>query len=387
MTAKKILIVGGGIAGLTLAVLAGRRGCAVTVLESMAQFNDGGYVIGVWKNGCTVLWDMGLGEQVESTGRQSAYQLLSDEKGRELKRTDLSRLASKHGSAVRFMTRGTLHKILQNALSDTTNIHFNRSVAELRPDHNHVVVRDTAGEEDTFDIVVGSDGIHSTTRKLLFHHDAVLRHNAVFYYGAAVCKDWNKPLLGDVEMLGRGTFLGVYPVSDDECGFYAALYPGGQFLSEPAESVLRREFADFGWQAPALLRDLRPPIFGDWIQETAPSQWSRGRCVLIGDAAHALLPTTGQGISLALEDAFLLDQTLAQTSNDHDALARAWATFEQRRRARIEPIRRRSRRINLINRLATRNNPLFCRFRNALVRMSLGSAKERRLDKFFSRNV
>ena len=151
MTAKKILIVGGGIAGLTLAVLAGRRGCAVTVLESKAQFNDGGYVIGVWKNGCTVLWDMGLGEQVESTGRQSAYQLLSDEKGRELKRTDLN--------------------------------------------------------------------------------------------------------------------------------------PGGQFLSEPAESVLRREFA------------------------------------------------------------------------------------------------------NLINRLATRNNPLFCRFRNALVRMSLGSAKERRLDKFFSRNV
>lgn len=388
MAIKNILIIGGGIAGLALAGLASKRGCAVTVWEAAKNFKDGGYVIGIWKNGGEALREMGLASQVATTGFKSAYQLLADEKGNTLKHTDLSGLSDLHGDALRFMLRGALHGILQGTLTDNVTVRFNCSLAELKESNGTVYARTTNGETGAFDLVIGADGIRSTTRGLLFKKDSVIRHNAFFYYGSVSYRDWKTTLPGDVEMLGRGAFLGIYPYTSDECGFYAALYPGKAAAeSESSIELLRREFADFGWQVPALLRDLQPPIFGDWIQETAPPKWSCGRCILIGDAAHALLPTSGQGISMALEDALLLDKVLAKTENEDRALDAALTAFEQKRRARIAPVRRRSRRINLINRLATRSNPLFHHLRKVLARTGSGAGKARRLNKLFRREL
>lgn len=383
MAVKNILIIGGGIAGLALAGLAGKRGCAVTVWETAKNFKDGGYVIGIWKNGGNALQEMGLAPQIAAVGVRSAYQLLTDEKGNTLKRTDLDALSDQNSDAVRFMPRGALHGILQGALTDNVDIRFGCSPAELKEDNGKVYAHAANGETGVFDIVIGADGIGSATRGLLFKNDSIIRHNAFFYYGSVSYRDWKISLPGDIEMLGRGVFLGIYPYTADECGFYAALYPGKAAQSEAAIELLKRECAGFGWEIPGLLRNLRPPIFGDWIRETAPPKWSRGRCLLIGDAAHALLPTSGQGISLALEDALALDRVLATTDNEDRALAAALTAFEKKRRARIAPVKRRSRNINLINRLATRSNPLFCHFRNSLARAGSGAGKVRRLNNFF----
>lgn len=380
---QHILVAGGGIAGLAFAALAARRGRRVTVLERAAAFNEGGYAIGLWRNGYAALRKMGLAEQAAARGFAVARQILADEKGEVLKQTDLSALSAQSGGAVRFMPRGALHRVLQGALNDNVNIRFNAGLASLDENKESVTARDTLGNVEDYDLVIGADGAHSATRRLLFSRgeDGEKFYDAVFYWGDASCADWSPPLENDVEMMGAGAFLGVYPFSAARCGFYAALYPGADSLRRAPLNVLRGALANFGGHAPKLLAGLREdsPVFGGQMAEVDAPRWSRGRCLLIGDAAHALLPTSGQGINFALEDAALLDEMLAAQK----PLAETFAAFEKRRRARIAPVRRRARMLHTMNALATRNRPLFCRLRRALARRSSGANKEKRLQKFF----
>ncbi len=377
----KILVVGGGAAGLSFAAQLSRRGGAATVWEKRPSETGDGYAVGLWKNGFDVLEKYGAAGDVKSAGKTSAFSQLTDEKGRVIRHADLSPLNRKYGAAVVFMMRGGLLQKLRKIADGAVLRHAEFAKAEMR--EGGVLASDSLGNCEFFDLLVAADGINSPVRQAIFGGNCIKKHNAVFYYLSVSMAGWNPPLEGDIEMTGPGAFLGLYPLADGRCGVYAAVYRRSGLLRRPADKVLAEVFGHFGGYAPAVVSACQnEKIFGDIIRESRPSRWSARGCVLIGDAAHAMLPTTGQGLSLAMEDGFLLANIVADSPPSR--WKERFAEFEKSRRRRLAPIRRRAALTNF----AANYTPAFlCPARNALIRMAARGSKTGSLESFFQKGA
>ena len=378
----KILVVGGGAAGLCCVTQLARRGITATLWEKRPPETEGGYAVGLWKNGFDVLSKLGVAE-VKTGGKVSNFSQLTDEKGRVIRHADLSPLNQKYGSAVVFMTRGALlQKLRETAAASTVIIRHDTALTKVEARDGKVRATDSCGNEEFFDLLVAADGIYSPVRNMIFGGD-LKEHNAVFYYASVSMAGWTPPLEGDIEMTGAGTFLGLYPLAGEWCGVYAAIYRRPGLLRRPPGEVLAEFFGNFGGYAPAVVAACQDTdVFGDIIREARPSRWSARRCILIGDAAHAMLPTTGQGLSLAMEDGLLLADIIADSSPEQ--WAKQFAAFEKLRRRRIAPIRRRAA---LVNFIANYTPTFLCPMRNALIRLTARGSKTAALDEFFQQKV
>ena len=380
----KILIVGGGIAGLCCALQLARRGVAAMVCEKLPPASSAGYIIGIWKNGFDVLEKLGVADLARQRGITSDFQILTDPQNRAIRSTDMRALNEKYGAGVVFMNRGALVECLLEELQKTgvADVHFNHSVSEVESQESKSRAVFASGKEEYCDLIIGADGINSRVRRAVFGNRGEVTHNGVFYYAVVSMTEWESPLTGDVEMTGAGTFLGLYPFSRRECGIYAAVYRRPGLLSRPPSEVLREYFSGFSGYAPAVIDScMTAEIFGDVIREANAPRWCFEGGILIGDAAHAMLPTTGQGISLALEDGYLSANIIADSPQEK--WAEQFAALEKSRRSRITPIRRRAA---LTNFVVNHTPSWLCPSRNTLIRLLAGN-KSRGLDSFMADNV
>jgi 2-polyprenyl-6-methoxyphenol hydroxylase-like FAD-dependent oxidoreductase len=149
-----------------------------------------------------------------------------------------------------------------------------------------------------------------------------------------------------VEYWGAGKFVGMYPARSRFSAVVGLQSP--ENAPDPAATRIdrmRTAFADFGGIVPWVLRELPDPeqMLPVAFSDVRAERWTRGRAVLIGDAAHALLPTTGMGASLAMESAAVLTEELCRT--DSKFLIAALEQYEARRRARVDRIQSQSRRV------------------------------------------
>ena len=380
----QILVVGGGIAGLSFALQLARRGISATIWEKQSPLNFGGYVVGIWKNGFDVLEKLGVADKVRQHGKISEFQHLTDENGNTIRYTDLKLLNQKHQSTVMFMQRNTLINILRKEVGDTAVMRFGVSIAAVQEEETGIrVSSDVMSDAKSFDLVVGADGIGSGTRRLVFGEDGIVRHNGVFYYTSVSMAQWQSRPQGDIEMTGPETFLGLYPFSEEHCGVYAAVYRRPDLLDMPAAAVMKHYFLNFNGYVPSVLQQIEEAeIFGDVIREVRLPKWHAGRCMLIGDAAHAMLPTTGQGLSLALEDGWLLANIIADTPQQQ--WTAEFTAFEKSRRRRMMPIYRRAALSNFV----VHHTPAFlCKPRNMLIRCLFGKRKLGTLNAFLKKSV
>lgn len=381
----RILVIGGGVAGLCFARQFAARGGTVTIWEKRHAPETGGYAVGVWKNGFDVLKQFGLDEVVRQAGTASAWSLFSDESGQAVRFTDLSQLNEKYGETVVFMRRGALCQLLLPEPHDLgISLRLGVTAVSIIETPSGVRVRNSSGEEEEFDLVIGADGIRSAVRTMLFGQDTgVIRHNAAFYWAVVDTKRWPERLAGDVEMSGPGTLLGLYPISSRQCGVYASVCRRPQILQENNYSVIRRYFGHFGGFAPLAVAGCEEAsIFSDVISEVRLSRWHTSRCMLIGDAAHAMLPTAAQGASVAMEDGYILADLVAGAADAHEKWPRLFAEFQTSRRRRISPV---ARRAALSNFVINRTPGWLCPMRNSLIRLVM-RCKAGGLDNFFRDN-
>ncbi|GAA1625546.1 FAD-dependent monooxygenase [Actinoplanes couchii] len=276
----RIGIVGAGIGGLTAAIALTRQGADCVVHEQRPAPDDDGTGIQISPNAVAELRKLGvdLDFAVEVTSRE----LLRWADGTVLGRTDLSR----YGAPYLTMRRGLLTAALRR-----TDVHYGRRCATVRDDGSGVTIEFTDGSRERYDLVIGADGLRSAVRAVVAPAEPI---DSGLVASRAVIRSDAPP--GVRVWLGPGRHCVAYPIA-----------PG--LLNLVAVTPAGRHPDPFGGWDP-VVRGLLGRA-GEWdrraLYDLPPAPvWHRGRVVLIGDAAHPILPFIAQGAAQAIEDAVAL---------------------------------------------------------------------------------
>lgn len=371
---KKILIIGGGIAGLSLASQLEKQGKSVTLIERAKDWRQKGYVVGLWFNGFKSLERMGLKEDLNQIGWVNQYQNTVDDQGKPLRKVDFATLNQKYGLAVKFLKREWLHSILRKQIKDTKLVfsqNIDRIDIESQVDRAQVYFGNSM---EIFDLVIDSSGIEGISRALIQKEESLFQHQSRFFAFLIENPPFEVPS-GNIEMLGKGLFWGIYPFSKTGFGVYASLNHWTR-LEEPVLALLKKRFSHFGGNVPQILGLLneKSDIFTDQVKEVNLRRWHRNRLILIGDSAHAMLPTTGQGLSAALEDAYILSELLKESEQN------VGVRFEAVRRKKIIPIQKKAR---ITQFLMGNSNPFICYLRNQALKIYPEGATLGQFERFF----
>ncbi len=348
----RVLIVGGGIAGLTLAALLQQRGIRPVIVERAAHYGGVGYVLGLWPVGSRVLHGLGLHPALVDGSVPLVNYRPCDERGRCLREFDF-RWVSDAAGPILGMRRFDLINVLRGAVA-SLDMRMGVTIAALDIRASEVGVTFSGGATDAFDLVVGCDGLRSKTRELAFG-DVPLT-----YHGWTGFAWWLDPALcrSDTitEYWAAGRFLGLYPGKDSLCCFCALPAPQDSRVAAPDRPEhLRRAFAAVGGLVPQVIEQLPEgeEIWHDDFDDLRMPRWSRGRVLLIGDASAAILPTAGIGASMAMESAAALADELSRA--DAGTLDLAIRLFEKRRRQRVDSVQSASRQLLRLSLLKSRS--------------------------------
>ena len=335
--AERILIVGGGIGGLTLATALRRHGFTPELIELSPVWQTVGAGIAMQPNGIRVLRALGLGAAVERAGTVIRHWDYCDQRGSVLAETDLEALWGDVGPFIG-ITSGELQRISVAASADVP-ARLGTWIQSLGMGDDGVSVALSDGSTETYDLVVGADGIGSTVRELAVDPTPPVYGGQMVWRTLAPIRP--RGLRKLQFLLGDGCFFGLCPVGDGQTYGFGSV--AGPRIVDPVEgrlARLRERFARFGDIVQqflgALDRDDQvhcSPV--RWVDE---ERWHVGRVVLIGDAAHASSPMLGQGGSLAVEDAYVLAESLHSAETVHRALA----DYAERRCRRVRWVRQQS---------------------------------------------
>ncbi|AEV87431.1 FAD-dependent oxidoreductase [Actinoplanes sp. SE50] len=316
MTNSRVLISGAGIGGPALAFWLFQRGFEVTVVERASTVREGGYKVDVRGSATAVLRKMGLLDAAKAadTGMQQITYVKPD--GSPIAKLPADLLMGRRGDDLEIM-RWDLSKILYEATEDRVEYVFGDAIASLADGPDGVDVTFEHGAPRRFDYVVGADGLHSATRRLV---------------------------LGETPLTFLGAYISIFSVPNDlgvtrEEVFYSrpgrlifayAMEPGqparvGMVFASPErrydhrdpaaqKAMVREAFAGQGWRSDEFLAAMEtaPDFYFDSMSQVELPSWSSGRVVLLGDAAHCPSPASGQGTSLALVGAYVLGRHLGE---------------------------------------------------------------------------
>jgi FAD-dependent urate hydroxylase len=336
---RTALVIGGGIAGPVAAMALHKAGIDATVHEAYDSTADGvGGGLGIAANGVHALGVLGAEHTVTDIGVPMTAMVMHSWTGRTL-----AELPHPTG---RFLWRAELYRgLYDEATRRGIRIEHGRRLVGAQDTGDGVIARFADGSEARADVLIGADGLRSTVRTLLDPNAPSPRYTGLLSFGGMLA-DCGLPATGGrMHMVfGKRAFFG-YQVEDDGSGGWFVNLPHpepmtlGQARAVSAEEWLRRlraAFADDRTPASALLAAMDPAdllIVGPMEDLPTVPTWSRGRMVLVGDAAHAPSSTSGQGASLAMESAVQLARCLRDLPHQQ-----AFAAYEGLRRARVEKI-------------------------------------------------
>lgn len=332
-----ILVVGGGVAGLTTAAALHRHGFTIELVERQQAWQALGAGFLVQPNGMRMLGLLGLAAGVENAGAVVRRWQFCNEQGDVLSEIDLETLWGDAGPCV-----GIERPNLQRALlPGVVNVRcrLGTSVISLKQDDRRVSVGFSDGSTGDYDLVVGADGIRSTVRALTGTAAVPSDLGAMNWRSIAPIRPAG---LSALEIHpGEGCVFGLVPMGAGRT--YAFAYVIKQRFHDPVEgrlTRLRNRFTTFGGRVQEYLASLErdDQVICSAMEWMECKKWHLGRVVLVGDAAHASSPMMGQGGCMAMEDACTLATELCAAATVECALA----SYASRRKPRVEWVQHQS---------------------------------------------
>lgn len=340
---RKIAICGAGVGGLTLAIRLAELGHQISVFERReeADIRSEGVFLTLAPNGMNGLKAVGCHDAVREQGVETTGIEICNARGKRLGYADQADYERSFGAPSVTISRRLLAAILmERARTVGVDLRFSSALAILTSSTNGARLEFADGASFDADIVVGADGLRSTVRGQIFP-DYPAPHFTGMIGTGGITPTSVPSTRGTMRMtFGETAFFG-YLIDADRNAFWFTSYPTESPSADGtidgkarAEGIRQMHAGD-----PELNRtilsavkavDRSYPIF-DMPELPA---WSKGRIVLLGDAAHAVGPHAGQGASMAIEDALVLAACL-QTEADHQA---AFQRYEGLRRPRIAQV-------------------------------------------------
>ncbi|PCC73547.1 2-polyprenyl-6-methoxyphenol hydroxylase [Nannocystis exedens] len=343
---QRALVVGGGVAGPTVAMFLRRLGVRATVLEARsAAEGDAGAFLGLAPNGLQVLAELGLGAELRARGAVCEGLRFTNARGRCIGVIDHRGHARRFGAQMVMIRRAELHRALMAAAAERgADCRFGAKVVAIAERPGEVVARLEGGEELAADVLLGCDGLRSRVRALALPGSPAPAFTGLCDVGGfARCPGAPLEPGWTVMTFGRRAFFGAFAAPGGEVWwFHNNGAREAMQVVDPEQrraAILALHAGDPGWIADVVRAT--PTLLGPWALHdimTLP-RWHAGRVCLLGDAAHATSPSAGQGASLALEDALVLARCLRDATSPQAA----FAGFEQERRARVEAVVRQAR--------------------------------------------
>ena len=329
MQGLDILVIGGGIGGLTAAIALREHGHRVTVIEKDPSWSVYGVGIIQQANVIRAMKQLGLLDEYLAAAVGFDKVAVHAPDGTKVAEVPSPRLTEGYPANVG-IARPALHKVLgDRTRASGAEVRLGVVAVSLNDDGEGVDARLSDGSSGRFDLVVGADGVYSQTRARIFP-DAPQPE----YTGQAVWR-YNLPRPHDLDALhvynGR-TGVGLVPMSRDLMYMYVTTPEPGN-PRHPREGLAARMRERLSGAAPAI-RELAQAITDDEAVVYRPLEtlmlagpWHAGRIVLLGDAVHATTPHLGQGAGMAIEDSLVLADELAKRATP----AEAFAAYRDRR--------------------------------------------------------
>jgi FAD-dependent urate hydroxylase len=344
---KKALVIGCGIGGPTVAMALQRAGIEPVVYEARkGSADEAGLFLNAACNGLAVLHTLGADKAVVAAGFPTPRMVMWSGTGKHLGEV-ANGPTLPSGTVSITIQRGRMHHALRNeALARGIRIEHGKRLIDAHTTAAGVQARFEDGSTAEGDLLIGVDGLHSRTRALVDPGCPAPRYTGQLSLGGIVPSSALSPTPGTYHMIfGKRAFFGYSVTPAGEAYWFANLASATAHEPERGSDHwrqrLREAFRDD--LGPALMLVEATPVLEAYPIYDMPTvaRWHRGGLVLLGDAAHATSPASGQGAAMALEDAL----ELAKSLRDHGDLEHAFFAYEQLRRPRVERVVRYSARV------------------------------------------
>lgn len=373
----KILINGGGIAGLTAAIALRKLGIETEVFESAQEIKPVGAGLVIQSNAIKALEYLGIEDDIIKSANPINQLAILDEKGRVIKNqkptSDNRELFS--GLAIH---RHTLHQILKSYLPD--NVLFTNKKALSFSYRNEKVIlhfEDVSTAEGDF--VISADGINSNIRLQLLP-DSKPRYAGYFCW-RSIIENINPKITEATETWGSKGRFGIVPINGNRIYWYATIN-SNQFdvkINYYSLKNLQEHFDNYHPRVQQILeKSSDDNLIKNPICDIKPlNQFAFEKVLLIGDAAHATTPNLGQGACQAIEDVMILHQEIASGKR----IPSAFRSFERRRVEKTKFIIETSRKLGAIGQI---ENKFLISLRNIIFKLTPEFVTEHQFKKIYN---
>jgi len=377
----KFIISGGGICGLTMAIVLEQQGHQVEVFEAAPEIKAIGAGLVLSTNAIKALKYIGIDQVVLAKANLLDNFDITLAKGEKLMKTDAVKLRSKYGAIGNAtIHRAELHAALLGLLKDKVVFNTGKRGQEVFQDKEGVTLTFKDGTSAKGDFLIACDGINSPIRQQLLPK-SVTRYAGYTCWRSVIKHDGQFETKNATETWGQNGRFGVVPLTNNRIYWFACL--NTSIAKDPKMKAfqvadLKACFKDYHHPIPQLL-DLTANNNLLWndIEDIKPiHKFAFDRILLAGDAAHATTPNMGQGACQAIEDAAVLASCLKK----QESINIAFQSFEQRRIPRTTKI------VNTswtLGKLAQATNPILTTFRNFALKVTPQSVNEKQMDFLF----
>jgi FAD-dependent urate hydroxylase len=340
--ARRILVIGAGVGGISIARGLLRDGHDVIVFEQRPDMRPGGGAVTIWPNGSTVLEQLGV--DMDGAGQLLSTVRIATSTGRRLATIDLTAIVDRLGGPVRMVPRRVLLDRLLEGFP-AVRIRCNSRAVAVASSHDGVRIEFEDGSSAEGDLLIGADGLHSMVRDIAGAQPAK---------PTGWCSWQGLITLPDVadkdvalQVIGEHGNVGLWPAGGSDVQWWFDLPWSSDFVrpQRPID-MIRSNFTGWSDSVDRLLATLTDDDLVDspfpHYRHPIPHSPRHGAVTLLGDAAHTMPPILAQGTNQALLDTMVLCKALSDIPNAADGsngdLSSALRWYEKTRRRRVTAV-------------------------------------------------
>lgn len=321
-TINKILVIGAGIAGPAVCYWLRRFGFSPILIEKFANIRKGGQ--GLDLRGVTIdlVKRMGIYEKICNMRTQVEFGRYVDVEGNTLHEEKGERFCFRQDEDVE-INRGDLVEILMGAIAGVP-CHFNQLINSIQQNDDYVNVYFKNGRIERYDLVIGADGMHSTTRRMVFDKDEYKLINLGAYFSVFSIPNYLNLSHTEVQCEANQKLISYTCDKNPKMAEAAFMFRARNVLNnirdeKEQQKFLSDTFQDFGWEASKILELMSDSddFYFDSVTQVKMKSWTKGRVALLGDAGYCASPLSGQGNNLALVGAYILAGELKQADGNY----------------------------------------------------------------------